>query len=383
MDESRSAITREELHELVWTTPMVHLAERFGLSGNGLAKICRRLDVPYPPRGWWAKKAAGKATRSALLPKLKPGVPTAVQIIQREREVETSSPELRGLREQVGEIAVPDRLARAHPVIAVWKADRQRQRREAAREGDPWMRRALSVPDFTEMEKRGHRALHALLRALERAGATVADGHKRGRVEITVEGQGIELEIREKLKQVKRPMNDDEKRWRSDTTRQVTELVGTGRLHVVVHTWSTGGFKREWLESDRQPIEEILPEVAATLLAMGPHLAENRRQREEDARLAEERRRRAEEERRLKKRDDNRWRRFLEHAERAEQARKAQALIAALRGSAGAADSVEGQSISEWLDWAEARANAADPLASGSERLFADVAQVHEWTYRD
>lgn len=33
---------------------MSRLSERFGLSGNGLAKICRRLDVPYPPRGYWA-----------------------------------------------------------------------------------------------------------------------------------------------------------------------------------------------------------------------------------------------------------------------------------------------------------------------------------------
>ena len=39
-------LTRDELHKLVWETPMSRLFERFGLSGNGLAKICRRLDVP-------------------------------------------------------------------------------------------------------------------------------------------------------------------------------------------------------------------------------------------------------------------------------------------------------------------------------------------------
>ncbi len=178
-------------------------------------------------------------------------------------------------------------------------------------------------------------------------------------------------------------MNDEEKRWRSDTTRLVTELVGTGRLHVVIHTWSNAGFKREWIESDKRPIEELLLDVATTVLAMGPHLAEARRQREEEARLAEDRRRQAEEERRKKRLDDNRWRRFLEHAERAEQARTARALIAALRDTANPVDVVEGRSISEWLDWAEARANAADPLSFGAERLFADVAQVHDWTYRD
>lgn len=52
--------TREELYQEVWSQPMNRLGPNYGLSGNGLAKICKRLDIPYPPRGHWAKKAAGK-----------------------------------------------------------------------------------------------------------------------------------------------------------------------------------------------------------------------------------------------------------------------------------------------------------------------------------
>ena len=56
--QTRNPVTlsREELYALVWATPMSRLAIQYGLSGNGLAKICRRLDVPYPPRGYWARK---------------------------------------------------------------------------------------------------------------------------------------------------------------------------------------------------------------------------------------------------------------------------------------------------------------------------------------
>jgi hypothetical protein len=46
----------EELYRMVWDRPMIRLAEEFGITENGLAKICDRLDVPYPPRGHWAKK---------------------------------------------------------------------------------------------------------------------------------------------------------------------------------------------------------------------------------------------------------------------------------------------------------------------------------------
>jgi hypothetical protein len=46
-----ATVSRDELYQLVWETPMMHLGGRYGLSGNGLKKICDRLEVPYPPRG--------------------------------------------------------------------------------------------------------------------------------------------------------------------------------------------------------------------------------------------------------------------------------------------------------------------------------------------
>jgi hypothetical protein len=73
-------VTREELHQMVWQQPMSRLAEEFGISGNGLAKICDRLNVPYPPRGYWAKKEAGKLVVTFKLPPRKDGVPQATDI---------------------------------------------------------------------------------------------------------------------------------------------------------------------------------------------------------------------------------------------------------------------------------------------------------------
>lgn len=57
-DDPPPALTREALYELVWTTPLSTLAERWGLSRNGLAKICDRLLVPYPGRGYWNTRRA-------------------------------------------------------------------------------------------------------------------------------------------------------------------------------------------------------------------------------------------------------------------------------------------------------------------------------------
>lgn len=45
-------LTRRELYDLVWSTPMMTLAPRFRLSGNGLAKLCARHRIPVSDRGY-------------------------------------------------------------------------------------------------------------------------------------------------------------------------------------------------------------------------------------------------------------------------------------------------------------------------------------------
>ena len=46
---------REELYEQVWSEPMIKLAPKYDLSDNGLRKICKKLNVPLPPQGYWVK----------------------------------------------------------------------------------------------------------------------------------------------------------------------------------------------------------------------------------------------------------------------------------------------------------------------------------------
>ena len=90
-------VSRDELYGLVWTTPMSRLASEFGITGNGLAKICDRLDVPYPPRGYWAKKVAGKPVVTFKLPARPDDVPGWVDIQPTPPRVE-ASPAVRGSR---------------------------------------------------------------------------------------------------------------------------------------------------------------------------------------------------------------------------------------------------------------------------------------------
>lgn len=62
------SVTREELYEQVWAEPMLAVAARHEVSSSFLARVCRRLNVPTPARGYWAKRAAGKAPPLPPLP---------------------------------------------------------------------------------------------------------------------------------------------------------------------------------------------------------------------------------------------------------------------------------------------------------------------------
>jgi hypothetical protein len=72
-DGRKLQMDRSGLFERVWTTPIVKLAQEWGISDVGLAKACRRLQVPLPPRGYWAKRDAGQQARRPKLPALRAG----------------------------------------------------------------------------------------------------------------------------------------------------------------------------------------------------------------------------------------------------------------------------------------------------------------------
>lgn len=68
-------ITREELYQLIWSMPATKAAEQFSVSGSYLARVCAALDVPRPPPGYWARKAAGQRLSVPPLPARSPARP--------------------------------------------------------------------------------------------------------------------------------------------------------------------------------------------------------------------------------------------------------------------------------------------------------------------
>jgi hypothetical protein len=172
---ARHIFTRQELFELVWSEPMIKLAARYGISGNGLAKACRKADVPVPERGYWNRLQAGHKVKRTPLPEAGPDTPDRVAIDPPLPRREASPPppvpptvqeKVEKERREAMPIAVFATLSSPHRIIAAWLEHDRRERRE--RRHDQWFSTRQEPIDGTDLAKRRLRILSALFKALEK-----------------------------------------------------------------------------------------------------------------------------------------------------------------------------------------------------------------------
>src|SRR5690606_17913624 len=103
------------------------------------------------------------------------------------------------------------RLVHPHAMIVEWMAERTRQRAAAKREHFPHLRELMDPGDYTALERRQLRILDALLKTLEKRGAAITAGEGT-QVVAEINGETLKFRLREKHRQVRRPLDAEEKR---------------------------------------------------------------------------------------------------------------------------------------------------------------------------
>ncbi len=350
-------VTRDQLFKQVWETPMIKLAEQYGISGNGLAKICRRLNIPYPPRRWWAKKTAGQTVKAAELPPISAGIPKEVTITATPTPPEPAADVVAAIVQSLDAIAgveVPATLRNAHPIVAGWVAENERQLAEARRDRSPFHRPDLSWLTWSDTDRRAKRILSGLFKAAEKHGVKATEDQSV--VYFVANGERVEIKLREKQKQVRRPKTDNEKRWTSPNRDWISELKPTGLLTFSIETHVPGLPQRTWTETAEGELDSRLGDILAAIIAAGPILTKLREEREEAERLRrreEAERQRIVDQRRL---DDNRWRRFMEFAKQWSEVEVARNFLAAAEAKiAELPEGDEREKIESWVPWLRER----------------------------
>lgn len=61
---------REKLYDELWTEPVAKVALKYEVSDATLRKHCKKLDIPLPDKGYWAKFKSGQKVAKTKLPKV-------------------------------------------------------------------------------------------------------------------------------------------------------------------------------------------------------------------------------------------------------------------------------------------------------------------------
>ena len=90
------------------------VAEKYGVSDVMIHKACKALNVPVPPRGYWAKKQAGQAVETTPLPES--NGKTVILGIKN-----TDTPNVQDLSVPDDGLSFLDEVERASVIAASWK----------------------------------------------------------------------------------------------------------------------------------------------------------------------------------------------------------------------------------------------------------------------
>ena len=377
--------SRQELFDLVWSEPTRTIAKRLGISDVGLAKACRRADLLLPPRGYWAKLAAGKTVRKPQLPPRGPGMSDRI-VLGRDRwswgpdPVDLSTPDppiptfaetledlAARLRKQIGTVRRTRDLEGAHPRIQkLLDADEQRRTRQAESRYP-----TFDDPVFeTSFEKRRLRVLNSLLRTLDRLNVSVSIDGREARtlvahvgdfsVGFTIDGVSVKTASTQP-KGVSGPMRC-----------QLMALCGGDQP---IETWT---------DVEGQPLETRLGDIAVAIVVHGERVCRSSAQHHREwvikrkAEIAAEERRKEAERRRLERErlerlEKARVGRLLAQAKSLREAEEIRAYVSAVRERQAALDDpLSATGFQQWADWALSQADRIDPVLSGSFRTVQD-----------
>ncbi len=67
------SVPRAKLYEEIWSDPITKVSTRHGVSDSYLIRVLKNLNIPRPPRGYWATVATGNNPEKPPLPAAKQG----------------------------------------------------------------------------------------------------------------------------------------------------------------------------------------------------------------------------------------------------------------------------------------------------------------------
>jgi len=255
--------TREELYAKVWAAPTTQVAAELGISDVALAKRCKKLNVPKPSLGYWAKVAAGQKPEQTPLP------PTASEIFMHAAEKPLAKT-----------LPIPETTEQLHSLAA------ELMRTMTA--GKPDSDKRVNVRERTLPEaivskaliERVAKAFHAILNGVETLGIAFRKAQSSYDSGYFQKGHDrLYLKIEEEM--VEQPVQSGRPTRRHSWQWPMDRRVASGKLTFSLSP-KRYGFREEkkWKEEDKTPLGELLAKIVTEIRR---HYVEAQKRRAQEA----------------------------------------------------------------------------------------------------
>lgn len=341
-------LTRKQLFEIIWSTPISRLAKEYALSDNGFRKLCKRYDIPIPKNGYWSKLKFNKPVKKDKFNPIFGGVDKIILTIReagstinldqtpltiRTKEIEN---------DPKAPLIVPDEITKPDILTIQTKQYWKGKISFTSNREDNRIIHPIRVEKSNR--ERALRFMDTFTKLIRYRGHTFSKEY--GNTGVLIDGIFIEIDLREASKRIP-----------ATTKYGSSEYIPTGEFIFKIGKYYP---EKEWRDT-KIKIEQHLAKIVAKLEL----IAKEKNEWKENARIANLKR--EEEEKRLaeiKKRRDEEIAKFNKLVTLSEEYNKTLLIrhyIEAVRQNAINTNSLTPEK-QEWINWATDKADWLDPL---------------------
>jgi|ERR1035437_92561 hypothetical protein len=370
----KTTLTRKELYDLVWSTPMTAISKKYEISSDRLKGICKKVNVPMPDNGYWQKLHYKKPVTIKELPD---EISSDKEIVLNaiDKNVEISSSEILIRKKLIKEIEdihdlpiqVPLKLTNPDRLIIEAKesltVDKQFNRDYngliSTKSG------LVSITVTQESIGRALRFMDAFIKLLR------ARGHEliinQGTTYAVVFGEEIVICLQEKLR-IEYTIN--KYNWRN------REYHPSGIL--MFRMWKHFWWHQKVCMDGKQLIEFQLPKILANIELYAKKEIEEQRiselariKREEEQKILLEEQLIEKEIRKQKKKEYRAFKELFIQASRLHQANILRDYIQTVEANAIRSGNITDE-MQSWINWAKRKVEWYDPLINREDPLLDD-----------
>ena len=364
---------RAKLYQEVWIEAVTTVAKRYGISDVALRKICRKLAVPLPPLGYWAKLAAGKKLPAPPLPTYSGPAEIVRHRYSSDEPIEPDPEHLVARREFEAQphnrIVVTETLNRPDALVAATERAFRKPKRRIPGDHPITASPALAISVSEASLARALRIMDALVKALDARGMPLRiEPDDKRRTCLTIQGEVLAIRLVENTARTERePTEKERQEIKKHGYTYLPDRYSyhhTGMLKLGILGDYRDELQKVVADGKQQRIEQLLNEFIVKIETEAV-----RRKRDEEHR--ERQRLRWEEEARLRRKYEEKQRKEMERFKALEgaarnwkRAEDLRAYNAAVEAKAAREHGQIGSesALGQWIAWARQKADWIDPI---------------------